>query len=92
MVNGRVQPTAPCEDCGGMVIVGPEPLGHDDNWDGLLSGQTEQLVDFCTNLDCPSNHALRGLTRVEVNRYICIACGVELKGPMSSVFAHRRTH
>ncbi len=75
-----------------MTITGPEPVGPESDLDGLLPGQSEQLVDFCTNLACPSNSVLRGLTRVGVNRYICTACGAERDGPISSVFAHRRIH
>jgi hypothetical protein len=78
-----------CEDCGGHVIVGLEPVspGEDD----LEPGQTQQRVDFCTNPDCSSNH-LRGLNRVGVNHYICTVCRAELSGPIQTVFGHRQTH
>lgn len=55
-------------------------------------GLTAAASDWCTNLDCPSNHVLRGLTRVGVNDYICTVCGEALRTPMSAVRAHRATH
>ena len=47
----------PCEDCGGRVVAGPEPVavGAIDS-----EGSPTQLVDFCTHLDCPTNHVLAG--------------------------------
>ncbi len=56
------------------------------------AGETEMGSEWCPNLECPSNHVLKGLTRVGVNHYVCTVCAASLTGPMSSVFSHRRTH
>ncbi len=47
-------------------------------------GPREVPVHWCPNLDCPSNHALRGLVRVGVNLYVCEVCGEQLSGPFST--------
>jgi hypothetical protein len=52
----------------------------------------EAAVDWCPNLDCPSNHALPGLVRVGVNLYVCSVCGEELSGPFSAYGGHRNLH
>ena len=57
----------------------------------LASGETA-YADWCPNLDCVSNRVIPGLTRVGVSRYMCSVCRRELAGPISQVFAHRRTH
>jgi hypothetical protein len=85
----RYRPTAPCEECGGRVIVALAPAEDDEP--GLLPGQTHVGLDFCTNRDCASNH-LRGLTRVGGNEYECTVCGLKLSGLISVTFDHRRQH
>ena len=87
------QPTdRPCEDCGGVVVSGLEPVAPDEDPELAAEGLSVVESDWCTNLDCPSNHILRGLTRVGVNDYICTVCGEALRTPMSAVRAHRATH
>ena len=87
------QPTdRPCEDCGGLVVSGLEPFAPGDDPEMGAEGLRAAGSEWCANLDCPSNHVLRGLTRVGVNDYICTVCGEALRTPMSEVFAHRRTH
>lgn len=82
----------PCEDCGGLVVSGLEPLAGDDDPELDAEGLPAVRSEWCTNLDCPSNHVLKGLTRVGVNDYICMVCGEALRTPMSAVRAHRATH
>ena len=82
----------PCEDCGGLVVTGLEPLAPGDDPELEAEGLTAAGSEWCTNLDCPSNHVLRGLTRVVVNHYICTVCGEALRTPMSAVRAHRAMH
>ena len=85
--TGRV-----CEDCGGLVIAGREPIDEArEDSEVVATGVTTMGSEWCTNLDCSSND-LGGLHRIGVNRYLCDACGNVLAGPTSSVFAHRRTH
>ena len=81
-----------CEDCGTELVAGPVPtdLAAEDP-DVLASGETV-YSDWCPNLDCLSNHVIPGLTRVGVRRYICSVCSMELTGPTSQIFAHRRTN
>ena len=69
-----------------------QPTSLRDDPEAWERGQTEVAVDWCPNLDCPSNRVLRGLTRVGVSTYVCTACGTELSGPMSEIFDHRRIH
>lgn len=73
-----------CEDCGSQVVSGLEPF--DDEADA--GGRSE----WCTNLECSSNHVLRGLHRLGVNEYLCLECNEVLRTPMSQVFAHLRAH
>lgn len=70
----------------------PIDLAGEDS-DVVASGETV-YSDWCPNLDCLSNHVIPGLTRIGVRRYryICSVCSLELTGPISQVFAHRRTH
>ena len=82
----------PCEDCGGLVISGLEPVAPGDDPELEAEGLTAAESDWCTNLDCPSNYALKSLTRVGVNDYICRVCGEALRTPMSAVRAHTATH
>jgi len=83
----------PCEDCGAFGVAGLEPIDPAlEDPDVVATGVTMVGSEWCTNLDCPSNHAVRGLKRVGVSRYICKVCGEELTGPTSAIFAHRRTH
>jgi hypothetical protein len=94
MTAGDERPTGlPCEDCGGLVVAGLEPIdpAHEDP-DVVAWGISSVGSEWCTNLDCPSNHAIRGLHRVGVSSYVCKVCGEELSGPVSTVFAHRRSH
>lgn len=87
------QPSSrPCEDCGGVVVAGLEPITAADDPELTATGVTVVGSEWCTNLDCASNHAVSGLGRVGVNDYTCKACGEALRTPMSDVFAHRRTH
>lgn len=58
----------------------------------VASGVTAVGSEWCTNLGCPSNHALPGLQRVGVNHYLCNVCHEDLRGPISAVLAHRRMH
>ena len=83
----------PCEDCGAQVIAGQEPIDPAfEDPDVVATGVTMVGSEWCTNLDCPSNHRPRGLHRVGVNRYICDVCNEVLAGRMSAILAHRRTH
>lgn len=82
----------PCEECGTPLESGVEPNSPQDDVEAWQAGETEIGVDWCRNLDCPSNHVLKGLTRLGLNRYVCTVCGIELTGPMSAIFAHARTH
>ncbi|GAB3025482.1 hypothetical protein GCM10011376_11550 [Nocardioides flavus (ex Wang et al. 2016)] len=82
----------PCEDCGGTVISGPEPFAPGDDPEPEADGRSKAWSDWCTNLECSSNHVLSGLTRVGVNDYVCTVCGTSLRTPMSAVLAHRATH
>lgn len=84
--------TQPCDECGTILEVGPEPNSPQDDLEAWEAGEAEIRVEWCPNLDCPSNHVLPGLTRVGVNGYVCAVCGKVLTGPMSQIFAHRRTH
>jgi hypothetical protein len=87
------QSSRPCEDCRGLVVVGMEPAEPEDHGGSrVVDGVPMNECDWCTNLDCPSNHALRGLHRVGVNQYVCSGCDRTLTGTMMSIFAHRRTH
>lgn len=82
----------PCEECGTTLESGIEPNSPRDDLEAWQAGETEVGVDWCPNLGCPSNHVLRDLARVGVNRYVCTVCGAVLTGPMSQVFDHRQTH
>lgn len=73
----------PCEDCGGHVVADLEPVVSFDHL---------EFSEWCTNLDCRSNHALPGLWRLGVNDYQCRACGQMLKTPIAAVLAHVRSH
>jgi hypothetical protein len=81
-----------CEDCGGLVVSGLEPFAPSEDPTSEAEGLTAARSEWCTNLDCPSNHVLGGLTRVGVNDYICTVCNEALRIPMSAVRAHRATH
>ncbi|GHJ60469.1 hypothetical protein NOK12_29870 [Nocardioides sp. OK12] len=85
----------PCEACGSQVVSGLEPVGPERyDSDGLPTdeGGCFDRVEWCTNLDCPSNRCLEGLHRVGVNDYVCLECGETLRTPTAGVFAHRRRH
>jgi hypothetical protein len=82
----------PCEDCGGVVVVGQEPITAASEPELAAAGVWVTGSEWCSNLDCPSNHVLPGLTRVGVNDYICEVCNEALRTPIGLVFAHRRTH
>ncbi|WP_191280870.1 hypothetical protein [Nocardioides flavus (ex Wang et al. 2016)] len=82
----------PCEDCGGVVIAGLEPVTAVDDPELTAAGHFEVGSQWCTNMDCPSNHVVPGVTRVGVNDYTCQVCGEALRTPMSNVYAHRREH
>ena len=82
----------PCEDCGGLVVFGLEPFAPGDDPELESEGLTAARSEWCTNLDCPSNHVLKRLTRVGVNDYVCTVCREALRTPMSAVRAHRATH
>lgn len=87
------QPTDhPCEDCGGVVVSGLEPITDTGDPELTAAGASVVGSEWCANLDCPSNHAVPGLWRVVVNDYTCRVCGETLRTPMSAVLAHRRTH
>jgi hypothetical protein len=93
VLHGDEQPTdRPCEDCGGSVVVGQEPVTADAEPELTAAGVWTVGSDWCANLDCPSNHVLSGLVRVGVNDYVCEACGESLRTPVDGVFAHRRSH
>ena len=84
----------PCEDCGGLVVEGLEPVDPADEVGDVVVVHGLAMVgsDWCTNLDCPSNHAVRGLHRVGVNQYACKTCSESLTGPVMSILAHLRAH
>ncbi len=75
-----------------MVVAGLVPITAADDPELAATGVSVVGSEWCTNLDCPSNHAVRGLWRLGVNDYTCNVCGEALRTPMSEVFAHRRTH
>lgn len=83
----------PCEDCGGPVVEGREPIdpAHEDP-DVVAIGATTVGSEWCANLDCPSNHRPRGLHRVGVNQYVGKVCSEVLTGRMSAILDHRETH
>ena len=87
------QPTGqPCEACGSVVVTGQEPITAASEPELAASGVWVTGSEWCTNLDCPSNHVLLGLIRVGVNHYICAVCDEALRTPIDLVFAHRRMH
>ena len=76
-----------------MVVVGLEPIDPAlEDPEVVASGVTTVGSEWCTNLDCPSNHALRGLHRVGVNIYVCKVCREELRGPITVIVGHRAAH
>ena len=75
-----------------MVVSGLEPITAADDPELTATGLTEFGSDWCTDLDCPSNHVQPGLRRTGVNDYICTLCGQALRTPMSAVRAHLRSH
>jgi len=91
MSGAERQTDRPCEDCGAVVLTGQEPVTAGAEHEPVAAGKRTVGSEWCTNLDCPSNH-LRGLWRVGVNDYVCEQCGAALRTPMEQVFAHRRTH
>lgn len=94
MSDAVERPTGrPCEDCSGLVVVGLEPIDPAlEDPEVVASGVTTVGSEWCTNLDCPSNHALRGLHRVGVNIYVCKVCREELRGPITFIVGHRAAH
>lgn len=94
MSAAEERPTGrPCEDCGGLVVAGLEPIDPAvEDPEVVASGATSVGSEWCTNLGCPSNHVLRGLHRVGVNIYVCKVCREELRGRISVVLAHRGSH
>jgi len=66
-----------CEDCGTVLLVGME-----------LSGDA---VDWCPNLQCPSNGAIPGLRRIGISSYRCLTCSEEFSG-LSAALAQLRSH
>ena len=70
--------------------MGPEPIDPDEDLEYEVAGEHYRLVDWCPNLECPSNHALSrlGLRQVGANQYVCTACGVELSGPPKHYLGH----
>jgi hypothetical protein len=94
MSEATERPTGrPCEDCGALVVEGPEPLAPaNDNAGTMHTGVLMVRSEWCTAPNCPSNHALAGLHRVGVNRYVCTVCRDVLTGPMSSILDHQRAH
>lgn len=93
MLPADTKPTStPCEDCGGLVVSGIEPISPEDEPELVAAGETSVGSEWCTNLECPSNHVLPGLWRLGVNTYRCTDCGQDLTTPIGAVFAHRRTH
>ena len=82
----------PCEDCGGLVVAGQEPVTAEDEPELVAKGIFTVGSEWCTNLECPSNYGLRGLHRVGVNDYLCLDCSMALSTPISVVVAHRRAH
>lgn len=72
-----------CEECGSVLQVGVE----------LLHGSAESVgVDWCPNLQCPSNAALRGFLRVGVRSYRCLVCDAVIEAYIDDVVTHRREH
>lgn len=74
------------------MVTGQEPITAASEPELAATGVWTAASEWCTNLACPSNHVLRGLTRVGVNDYICEWCDEALRTPMAFVFAHRRAH
>ena len=82
----------PCEDCGGVVVAGLEPITAADDPELAATGLTEVGNDWCTDPACRSNHVQPGLRRTGVDEYTCTLCGQVLRTPMSEIRAHRRSH
>lgn len=90
--NDERRTDRPCEDCGGVVVAGLEPVTTSDDCELTATGVSVVGSEWCVNLGCPSNHVMPGLWRVGVNDYRCKVCGECLRTPMSQVLAHRQTH
>jgi hypothetical protein len=80
----------PCEDCGTELVVGPLPTEVALEGPHVAASGEPEYADWCPNLGCLSNHVLPGLARIGVRRYVCTVCQLELSGPTSQIFAHRR--
>ena len=72
-----------CEECGNAQQSGVQFV-HDSS-EGVR-------VDWCPNLDCPSNTALRGLLRTGPRTYKCLACSGVVEAYLGDVLGHRRSH
>lgn len=70
-----------CEDCGSPIVRGEE----------AMRGKVE-LVDWCINLDCPSNALPTGLHRIGVLDYTCDTCGAVITSGAEEAIAHLRQH
>ena len=69
-----------------------EPNSPEVGIEAWEQGETEVGVEWCPNLDCDSNYALRPFRRTGVNSYVCTICDLVLNGPTSTILAHRGTH
>lgn len=72
-----------CDECGTVLVSGEEKATESP---GAVA------VDWCPNLDCPSNRAFKGFLRVSPYQYRCAICGAVVDAYMDRVRAHRAGH
>jgi len=58
-----------------VVIAGLEPVTSVDDPELTAVELAETASEWCTNLHCPSNHAVPGVWRTGINDYTCKVCG-----------------
>ncbi len=63
------------------LVSGLEPFAPGDDPVLEAEGLTAAGSEWCTNLECPTNHVLRSLIRVGVNDSACKVCFAALRTP-----------